>query len=65
MCVPGEQYQFGSRPFPAILPPVLYDTDDIVQKVDVCGKISSQNCDGVENVSRNVRMADSELLPCA
>ncbi len=40
MCVPGERYQSSSRPFPAVLPPILYDTDDIVRKVDVCGTIS-------------------------
>jgi transposase InsO family protein len=40
MCVPGERYQPSSRPFPEVLPPVLYYTSDIVRKVDVCGRIS-------------------------
>lgn len=40
MCVPGERYQPGSRCFPEALPPILYDTGDIVRKVDVCGRIS-------------------------
>jgi len=40
MCVPGERYRPSSRPFPEVLPPVLYETDDIVRKVDVCGRIS-------------------------
>ena len=40
MCVPGERYQTSSRCFPETLPPILYDTGDIVRKVDVCGRIS-------------------------
>ena len=40
MCVPGERYQPSSRCFPETLPPILYDTSDIVRKVDVCGRIS-------------------------
>jgi transposase InsO family protein len=40
MCVPGERYQPSSRSFPETLPTVLYDTGDIVRKVDVCGRIS-------------------------
>jgi transposase InsO family protein len=40
MCVPGERYQPSSRSFPETLPTILYDTGDIVRKVDVCGRIS-------------------------
>jgi len=40
MCVPGERYQPSSRSFPETLPAILYDTGDIVRKVDVCGRIS-------------------------
>jgi len=40
MCVPGERYQPSPRSFPETLPPILYDTGDIVRKVDVCGRIS-------------------------
>jgi len=40
MCVPGERYRLSSRCFPETLPPILYDTADIVRKVDVCGRIS-------------------------
>ncbi len=43
MCVPGERYQPSSRCFPETLPPILYDTGDIVRKVDVCGRISFRN----------------------
>jgi transposase InsO family protein len=43
MCVPGERYQPNSRPFPEVLPPVVYDSDDIVRKVDVSGRISFRN----------------------
>ena len=43
MSVPGEWYQPSSRCFPEVLPPVCYDTSDIVRKVDVCGRISFGN----------------------
>jgi hypothetical protein len=43
MSVPGEWYQPSSRCFPEVLPPVCYDTSDIVRKVDVCGRISFHN----------------------
>ncbi len=43
MCVPGERYQPSSRSFPETLSPILYDTGDIVRKVDVCGRISFHN----------------------
>lgn len=43
MCVPGERYEPSSRSFPETLPPILYDTGDIVRKVDVCGRISFRN----------------------
>ena len=40
MSVPGELYEPSPRPFPEVLPPVSYDTGDIVRKVDVSGRIS-------------------------
>jgi len=43
MCVPGERYEPSSRSFPETLPAILYDTGDIVRKVDVCGRISFRN----------------------
>jgi transposase InsO family protein len=36
---PASCYQPSSRPFPEVLPPILYDTSDIVRKVDKSGKI--------------------------
>jgi transposase InsO family protein len=38
--VPAERYQASSRPFPEILPPIVYNPDDIVRMVDLSGKIS-------------------------
>ncbi len=43
MSVPGERYQPSSRSFPETLTPILYDTGDVVRKVDVCGRISFRN----------------------
>lgn len=43
MSVPGERYEPSSHPFPEVLPPVSYDTGDIVRKVDVSGRISFLN----------------------
>jgi transposase InsO family protein len=43
MSVPGERYEPSSRSFPETLTPILYDTGDIVRKVDVCGRISFRN----------------------
>lgn len=40
---PASRYQPSPRPFPEGLPPILYDTGDIVRKVDASGKISFQN----------------------
>ncbi len=40
---PSMRYQASSHPFPESLPPILYDTGDIVRKVDESGKISFQN----------------------
>jgi transposase InsO family protein len=37
---PISRYQPSPRPFPEVLPPILYDTGDIVRKVDEGGKIS-------------------------
>jgi len=43
MCVPGERYKTSSRAFPEVLPPVLYDSDEYVRKVDICGRIHFRN----------------------
>lgn len=40
---PVSRYQASLRPFPEVLPPILYDTDDIVRKVDQTGKIYFHN----------------------
>jgi transposase InsO family protein len=40
---PSSRYQLSPRPFPEILPPILYDVGDIVRKVDEGGKISFRN----------------------
>jgi transposase InsO family protein len=40
---PISRYQPSPRPFPEVLPPILYDTGDIVRKVDASGKISFHN----------------------
>jgi transposase InsO family protein len=40
---PYCRYQPSPRPFPEVLPPILYDTRDIVRKVDQAGKISFRN----------------------
>lgn len=41
--MPGSHYQPSPRPFPSVLPPVTYEPDDILRKVDVCGKITFHN----------------------
>jgi transposase InsO family protein len=41
---PSECYQPSPRPFPDVLPPILYDTTDIIRKVDAGGKIYFRNC---------------------
>ena len=40
MATPSERYRVSERPFPEILPPVEYGSDDIVRKVDAAGDIS-------------------------
>jgi transposase InsO family protein len=40
---PCSRYQLSPRPFPDVLPPILYDTGDIIRKVDASGKISFHN----------------------
>jgi hypothetical protein len=40
---PVSRYQPSPRPFPEVLPPILYDTGDIIRKVDEGGKIYFHN----------------------
>ncbi len=40
---PISRYQPSRRPFPEVLPPILYDPGDIVRKVDQTGKIYFRN----------------------
>lgn len=40
---PASRYQPSLRPFPEILPPILYGTGDIVRKVDKTGRIYFHN----------------------
>ena len=40
--VPLTRYLPSPRPFPAILPPVLYEPEDTIRKVDLCGNIYFQ-----------------------
>ncbi len=40
--VPSTHYLPSPRPFPAILPPVIYEADDMIRKVDLCGNIYFQ-----------------------
>jgi len=40
---PFSRYLPSPRPFPEVLPPILYDPGDIVRKVDESGKISFRN----------------------
>ena len=40
MDVPAAHYQPSPRPFPEVLPPILYPPHAIVRKVDVTGRIS-------------------------
>jgi transposase InsO family protein len=37
---PSTRYQPSPRPFPEILPPIMYDPSDIIRKVDKVGRIS-------------------------
>jgi transposase InsO family protein len=39
LSTPSTRYLPSPRPFPAILPPVTYDADEIIRKVDIVGKI--------------------------
>lgn len=43
MDTPATHYQPSSRPFPKILPPVIYDEGEIIRKVDQMGRISYAN----------------------
>lgn len=43
MEVPSSRYRPSPRPFPEVLPPILYDPGDFVRKVDEAGKISFHN----------------------
>lgn len=40
---PISRYRPSSRPFPEQLPPIVYDSQDIVRKVDASGKIYFRN----------------------
>jgi transposase InsO family protein len=40
---PAIHYQPSPRPFPKILPPITYDPDDLIRKVDEKGQISFHN----------------------
>jgi len=40
---PINRYQPSPRRFPEVLPPILYNSGDILRKVDVSGKISFHN----------------------
>jgi transposase InsO family protein len=40
---PISRYQISPRPFLEVLPPILYDTGDIIRKVDQAGKIYFRN----------------------
>jgi transposase InsO family protein len=40
---PASRYQFSSREFPEVLPPIVYDTGKIIRKVDESGKIYFKN----------------------
>lgn len=43
MQVPASRYERSIRPFPEVLPPIEYDSGDIVRRVDAAGKISFRN----------------------
>lgn len=45
MKVPASRYRVSQNPFPEILPPIEYLSDDIVRKVDQSGRISFLNKD--------------------
>jgi transposase InsO family protein len=39
LLTPATRYKSSLRPFPTILPPVTYEQDDLIRKVDIVGKI--------------------------
>lgn len=41
---PATRYSPSPRPFPEVLPPIVYPCGDTVRKVDSSGKISFRNC---------------------
>ena len=43
MQTPASRYRPSPRPYPEVLPPIVYEPSDIVRKVDVSGRISFQN----------------------
>jgi transposase InsO family protein len=43
MLSPSSYYQSSPRPFPEVLPPIMYEPGDILRKVDEGGKISFHN----------------------
>lgn len=43
LATPSSRYQPSTRPFPAVLPPVTYEPEDLIRKVDDSGKIFFQN----------------------
>jgi transposase InsO family protein len=42
LLTPATRYTPSPRPFPTILPPVTYEQDDLIRKVDLVGKIYFQ-----------------------
>ncbi|GAB4574707.1 MAG: hypothetical protein Kow0077_22630 [Anaerolineae bacterium] len=40
---PASRYQPSPRPFPEVLPPLVYPADAVLRKVDAAGKISFRN----------------------
>jgi transposase InsO family protein len=40
---PASRYQPSPRPFPEVLPPILYDSGEMIRKVDQSGKIYFRN----------------------
>lgn len=42
LLTPAACYQPSQRPFPAILPPVTYEANDVIRKVDLVGQIYFQ-----------------------
>jgi transposase InsO family protein len=39
LLTPSARYQPSPRPFPAVLPPVTYEANEVIRKVDMSGKI--------------------------